>query len=745
MARYNQTQIQGSAIPSISPVRTEAKKDIDLLSKDIEKLIGGSQQINQSAYQASEYATTLAALDTDYNTKKGFEEIYNQTVGAKLSKGEQPTSSDYKNMIDWRNKYFRDVSSKVLSDDDNQNAIYKEKFYKPSLDALDKANKSDMAMYQNLFKIEKNEEVNKEIADAPMSMTIDAINAKADYLSKVGVKDANKNLWGTRAKSMINSITQIDKNVILNHIKNGTLNELLDKEWNGYIYYDKDNRLVNKDGIEDGAALALKKAWISKLSGISDDTKKATSDFNASVNTTGTILTAQEANLLSSSYEQTQLALQAGMVSNEAVTKSGMSLFNAKMFITDNAKQLLNEIAKSDSTKTIEIDGKTKTFYESSVGYSYTDATGVTQNKFISPTAKDFKGYVSATIVSQYEPLLKESKAIYTEDGVKAFDELYNITRHTGVESTLFKELKDFASNGISSSSGSEVLDRLGLFERLQVKNGYVDMSQNDVAELRKAIDNEAKNYDLNNPEENKVAGLKLSILTDMYTNVAKSNKQVTTIDNKKVIQEVFASMDTEDIANSIKGIGLIPTSFGSEYLAGGAVDYLASTSANRLEVINDKDDLMEVLQSRTVFISESVFGEENDIQASGKQFTGIVFSKDAVGRIPSSATVKRVIKQSAKNLFGIEDLDTTDSDVSYFQSPDDNNKPVTRVVINTDGVINTFLLTEQDLINGIPAKSTSRKSEQMKALEKAKKEADKKSMEQRYNTDANLDVLNLP
>ena len=549
MARYNQTQIQGSAIPSISPVRTEAKKDIDLLSKDIEKLIGGSQQINQSAYQASEYATTLAALDTDYNTKKGFEEIYNQTVGAKLSKGEQPTSSDYKNMIYWRNRYFRDVSSKVLSDDDNQNAIYKEKFYKPSLDALDKANKSDMATYQNLFKIEKGEEINKKIADAPISMNIDAVNAEVDYLSKLGVQGAREKIWKTRAQSMINNFTRIDSKTIAYHIESNTVNELLDKEFNGYIYYDKDGRLVSKDGIEDNAALSLKRAWEQSLrtarSATETDGLYSKYKYNIAKDK---VLTAR------SNYAPVSKDDFQSMI-NEAEELSSNPSFTKGQSGINRYDQLRKDIRE------VEIYEENR---QEVLGF-FRDGRVVDSDKFIKSMNNNYKGK-NGTIdrdtfigIAKYETAKVESKfnnikitdENYEKEAMDALSIMFNNKKVTGELPKSIANLKALQeTTGAGGIVSNDKAFQLALYNRYMKTYGNIDddgLSDRILTTLaNQDIDDIAKNRIVNN-----------TLVLENINNTAKATSK----DNVVAINEAFEDMtDGIFVRDSLKVDGFDAT-----------------------------------------------------------------------------------------------------------------------------------------------------------------------------------------
>ena len=291
MARYNETTIGGVNTPSVAPVQTQQTKEIDTLASDIEKLTGGLQKGNEAIYKASEYATTLAAVDTEYNTKLGFQEIYNQTVGAKLAQGLEPTSEDYKTMIDWRTRYLKDVTQQVASEDDTDNLIYKEKFFKPSYNTLAELNQQDTVRYQNARMKESIEEFDAivgNIKGTTAPMTVDSVNIRADLLGKKGVGNHLKVAWNSVAKNRVNNFMILNDEAIVKAINNGTLNELAKEYFGEYIYYDKDENLVNHKGVEDSAAMYMKEAFNSRISqvrrSLPDGENQSTAEYDAMIN-----------------------------------------------------------------------------------------------------------------------------------------------------------------------------------------------------------------------------------------------------------------------------------------------------------------------------------------------------------------------------------------------------------------------------------------------------------------------------
>ena len=275
MARYNEASVQMPNVGTVSPVQTQSTKQIDLLSKDIGNLIGGSQKINAAAYEASDYATKLAAVDNANTTQQGFQQIYNNTIGDKLAKGEQPTSDDYQNMITWRTNFMKDRLTSVLGDSENQNDIYKEHFYKPTKELMDKLNTQDTMRMQSLFKSEQTEVAKKAIADNKYGMNADDINTLSGFLGKLGVKDAQSKLFNTAAINAINDFKIQDFNHVSKMVLTGKKAELLSENMLGrYLKYDKDGKLVAKTGVEDKASIAMKDAFTAAISHIK--TKQST-------------------------------------------------------------------------------------------------------------------------------------------------------------------------------------------------------------------------------------------------------------------------------------------------------------------------------------------------------------------------------------------------------------------------------------------------------------------------------------
>ena len=260
MARYNEAQVQMPSIGNVGAVQTQSTKEVDLLSKDIEGLIGGAQKANQAVYEASEYATKLAAIDTDYNTQKGFEEIYNQTVGAKLGRGEQPTSEDYKTMIDWRTNFFKDTLTNVAGEDDTSNTIYKEMFYKPSREVLDRYNNKDIATYKTLLTQEKYNASATKTKNAPLTYNNPkniASEIESLVLSGGDREQASKFVWGNVTTNQIEKIDAIGDELMRAYVGAGKVDELVDTYLGNFLKYE-DGNLPSKEGVDDASAIRMR-------------------------------------------------------------------------------------------------------------------------------------------------------------------------------------------------------------------------------------------------------------------------------------------------------------------------------------------------------------------------------------------------------------------------------------------------------------------------------------------------------
>lgn len=700
MARYNETTIGGVNTPSVAPVQTQQTKEIDTLASDIEKLTGGLQKGNEAIYKASEYATTLAAIDTDYNTKLGFQEIYNQTVGAKLAQGLEPTSEDYKTMIDWRTRYLKDVTQQVASEDDTDNLIYKEKFFKPSYNTLAELNQQDTVRYQNARMKESIEEFDAivgNIKGTTAPMTVDSVNIRADLLGKKGVGNHIDLAWNKVKDNRVNNFMILNDEIIKTAMQNGTVDKLLKQYFGEYIYYDKEGNLVNHKGVADNAAKAMKDAWTSKLSqAMKETTSKVISYEKRDMPVSSGTNAIQTAISQELGFQQEALALeQQGYIKVGNKNKTKMSDSNSILASKYEQANIYNSyvysIRNGDYTNADKFDA------DSTIKYEYMNYE-LKANKGDSYIfSKDDKRKMLQNSVTDSENIL-QSPTSEPKDRDKAIKGIANIYKGTGVSSPYISGLsKNIESNGVLM--GNTIAEQKAGFTTLASYNKEAGISktswinnQNSLLimtefdQAQKVIDAEEdpqKKLKLEQEAKVKMSALinvvKRNYERDKNSAISKGGIRKFVAENTDLVNWVFGD---STVTNAT--LAVIESDFQSKY---GGTPFT-------------EDNVKEYFGEHTVKMSNDwiLNNGQRIIKPTGYEGQS---TKDMVDRI--EADFREVMKGTK-----YADFDLEDTNISLNSYTDDNGEISTVVILRKEGsmeILDTITYSGSELVRGIKKK----------------------------------------
>jgi len=270
----------GRPTAAVSPVQTQATKEIDLMARDIEKLTVGATNIAKAAIQTSEYADKVRASDTYNNFIKGMHEIDNHFQN-KLSGGQALTVQDYKDKKDWQESFFVDITTNGIQEGDETNLIFKESFLRPANEFLFKTSSNDTIKQFERGKLEKKSRDFNEATVLKQDNRVENIQTKIDEANILGIPNYDKQIYGAVATSTIENWTAINNQEIVDAVGNGTENLLLDKYFGNYLKYDKDNNMVSTDmRIDDTASTRMKNSFNNKINGVKKSLAKKTTKLN---------------------------------------------------------------------------------------------------------------------------------------------------------------------------------------------------------------------------------------------------------------------------------------------------------------------------------------------------------------------------------------------------------------------------------------------------------------------------------
>jgi hypothetical protein len=688
------------SIGNVGAVQTQSTKEVDLLSKDIEGLIGGAQKANQAVYEASEYATKLAAIDTDYNTQKGFEEIYNQTVGAKLGRGEQPTSEDYKTMIDWRTNFFKDSLNNVLSDEENNNIIYREMFYKKSKATLDAANTEDSKKYQSLYMQEQFDWYGKQIKNAPVGYnTPETASVMIDHLSKVsGDREfTTKKVWGDIATNQVERWRGYNKDAIRIHVQNNTLDALLEASpFGNFIKYDADGNIVSKKGTYDETSIRFKEEFESSIAsaarGIAKDRDRPIDKMAIKAIGDLTVYTSDEArqkakdNLHIHAMKTYELA-QAGNSSAE----SAMQPFRDAMVEAEVLEQkvsTLNSIYSSfienpEDTSLLEDPTEIEVNVKSVYGFG-----DVSQNVVLMPN--EIKEYVQ----------IKKSREITSQ--IESGDVSTNSTTGKQVAS-----LRRSGVNGVATQKADNLVRG--------IKNGELINSANTIDQLTNML-SMAVSY----KDETLITGTEAisgTIIKDVVeyakqrqeagessdnilfgakalANAAISRNKKFSFQANRELFGMFGMKDEQDASDFISGIDL-----GEVYPIQGALQVSISNAASTGRVFNSPEQLQDHIAKNLITIDKSyfpIFGTSSAIAAPVAdiaQYPKTNFSKNLID----------VVKYKFSNLAQVKMTDFTDvvdeTSIQFEQPMKDGTVVAT---MYSGGIPHKAIIRPEEWIDGL-------------------------------------------
>lgn len=265
---------------SVAPVQTQATKQIDLMAKDIENLMGGASKVVKSVVQTSEYADKVRAGDTYNNFVKGMHEI-DSFYQDKMDQGQALTVQDYKDKKDWQESFMVDITSNGIQEGDESNLIFKEGFLKPANEYLFKTSAKDTAKQFQRGKLEKQARDFDEADSLKQDNRVGNIQTKIDEGKILGIPNYGKQLYSKVATSTIENWTGTNDNDIVDAISTGTEDLLLDKYFGNYLKYDKDGNMVSTDArIDDTASTRMKNSFNNRISGVKKSLAKKSAKLN---------------------------------------------------------------------------------------------------------------------------------------------------------------------------------------------------------------------------------------------------------------------------------------------------------------------------------------------------------------------------------------------------------------------------------------------------------------------------------